>query len=119
MSRRITLSLRWKERVASNETKQLICGHSTTIAIGFATKNASISRPVGWEAESWGYHGDDGRCFTGQNIGRPFGSPFNTGDVIGCGVNFRDHTAFFTKNGVKINGASRIASNRALLTVWT
>ncbi|TWU72496.1 hypothetical protein ED733_001840 [Metarhizium rileyi] len=77
----------------------------TTIAIGFATKAASLSRPVGWEAESWGYHGDDGRCFTGQNIGRPFGPTFNAGDVIGCGVNFRDHTAFFTKNGIKIGTA--------------
>ncbi|KAL7959858.1 hypothetical protein V8C34DRAFT_97504 [Trichoderma compactum] len=71
----------------------------TTIAVGFSTRNAALSRPVGWEPESWGYHGDDGRCFTGQNIGRPFGPVFNSGDVIGCGVNFRDHTAFFTKNG--------------------
>jgi hypothetical protein len=74
-------------------------GISTTIAIGFSTRSASLSRPVGWEPESWGYHGDDGRCFTGQNIGKHFGPVFNTGDVIGCGVNFRDHTAFFTKNG--------------------
>lgn len=75
---------------------------STTIAIGFSSKSASLSRPVGWEPESWGYHGDDGRCFTGQNIGRPYGPTFNSGDVIGCGVNFRDHTAFFTKNGIKL-----------------
>lgn len=77
----------------------------TTIAIGFSTKNAAMSRPVGWEPESWAYHGDDGRCFTGQNIGRPFGPTFTTGDVVGCGVNFRDRTAFFTKNGVKIGVA--------------
>lgn len=75
---------------------------STTIAIGFSTRTAGLSRPVGWEPESWGYHGDDGRCFTGQNIGRNFGPVFSTGDVIGCGVNFRDHTAFFTKNGQMI-----------------
>ncbi|KAL6837819.1 hypothetical protein V8C40DRAFT_230921 [Trichoderma camerunense] len=80
---------------------QIISGKrdDTTIAVGFSTRNAALSRPVGWEPESWGYHGDDGRCFTGQNIGRPFGPVFNSGDVIGCGVNFRDHTAFFTKNG--------------------
>ncbi|KAL7949598.1 hypothetical protein V8C42DRAFT_311370 [Trichoderma barbatum] len=77
----------------------------TTIAVGFSTRNAALSRPVGWEPESWGYHGDDGRCFTGQNIGRPFGPVFNSGDVIGCGVNFRDHTAFFTKNGQMIGVA--------------
>ncbi|KAK2594086.1 hypothetical protein QQS21_008189 [Conoideocrella luteorostrata] len=77
----------------------------TTIAIGFSAKNVSTARPIGWEPESWGYHGDDGRCFTGQNIGRLFGPTFSMGDIIGCGVNFRDHTAFFTKNGVKIGVA--------------
>lgn len=92
---------------------QLYCNHainmfhaneenSATIGIGFSTKTATLSRPVGWEPEAWGYHGDDGRCFTGQNIGRHFGPLYNANDVIGCGVNFRDNTAFFTKNGVKI-----------------
>ncbi|KAM5369583.1 hypothetical protein ACJZ2D_008942 [Fusarium nematophilum] len=76
-----------------------------TIGIGFSTKTATLSRPVGWEPEAWGYHGDDGRCFTGQNIGRHYGPLYNAGDVIGCGVNFRDNTAFFTKNGVKIGTA--------------
>ncbi|KAM0420815.1 hypothetical protein ACHAPT_011345 [Fusarium lateritium] len=76
-----------------------------TIGIGFSTKTATLSRPVGWEPEAWGYHGDDGRCFTGQNIGRHFGPLYNANDVIGCGVNFRDNTAFFTKNGVKIGTA--------------
>ncbi|KAG6038225.1 hypothetical protein E4U41_004418 [Claviceps citrina] len=85
----------------------IVCGKrdDTTIAVGFSTKIASTSRPVGWEPESFAYHGDDGRCFTGQNIGRPYGPEFSTGDVIGCGVNFRDHTAFFTKNGVKLGTA--------------
>jgi hypothetical protein len=71
-----------------------------------------MSRPIGWEPESWAYHGDDGRCFTAQNIGRPFGPTFNTGDVIGCGVNFRDNTAFFTKNGVKIGMPPRFSKQR-------
>lgn len=95
----------------------LIVALSTTIAVGFSTRNAALSRPVGWEPESWGYHGDDGRCFTGQNIGRPFGPVFNSGDVIGCGVNFRDHTAFFTKNGQmlgtclrNVHGAARMSA---------
>lgn len=77
----------------------------TTIAIGFSARGASLSRPVGWEPETWGYHGDDGRCFTGQNIGRSYGPSFTTGDVIGCGVNFRDHTAFWTKNGLMLGSA--------------
>ncbi|KFG81281.1 SPRY domain containing protein [Metarhizium anisopliae] len=86
---------------------QILCGKrdDATIAVGFATKDATMARPVGWEENSWGYHGDDGRCFSGTNTGRPFGPTFSTGDIIGCGVNFRDHTAFFTKNGVKIGVA--------------
>ncbi|RDA93597.1 hypothetical protein CP533_6137 [Ophiocordyceps camponoti-saundersi (nom. inval.)] len=78
---------------------------STTIAIGFSTKATSLSRPVGWEPDSWGYHGDDGRCFSGQNIGRSYGPTFCAGDIIGCGVNFRENSAFFTKNGVKLSVA--------------
>lgn len=74
----------------------------TFIAIGFSSRAASTARPVGWEPESWGYHADDGRCFSGQNIGRPFGPTYSVGDVIGCGVNFRDRTAFYTKNGIKL-----------------
>ncbi|UZP35980.1 hypothetical protein NXS19_003796 [Fusarium pseudograminearum] len=76
-----------------------------TVSIGFSTKAAALSRPVGWEPESWGYHGDDGRCFTGQNIGKHFGPVYNVNDVIGCGVNFKENSAFFTKNGVKIGTA--------------
>ncbi|KYK60437.1 hypothetical protein DCS_01574 [Drechmeria coniospora] len=76
-----------------------------TIAVGFSAKNTSLSRAVGWEPESWGYHGDDGRTYAGQNLGRTYASSFDVGDVIGCGVNFRDHTAFFTRNGVNLGVA--------------
>ncbi|KAG5953836.1 hypothetical protein E4U53_001909 [Claviceps sorghi] len=77
----------------------------TTIAVGFASKNASLSRPLGWEPQCVAYHGDDGRCFTGHNGGQIYGPEFNTGDVIGCGVNFLDYTVFFTRNGVNLGTA--------------
>jgi hypothetical protein len=76
-----------------------------TIGIGFSSKTAPLSRPVGWEPESWGYHGDDGRSFNGHNNGRPYTQPFQPGDVIGCGVNFRNRTAFFTRNGKMLDVA--------------
>ncbi|PHH87303.1 hypothetical protein CDD83_9045 [Cordyceps sp. RAO-2017] len=87
--------------------------NSTTIAIGFSTKDAALSRPMGWEPNSWGYHGDDGRCFSGQNIGRAYGPSFTAGDVVGCGINFRDHTAFFTKNGVYLGVAFHDLINKS------
>lgn len=58
-----------------------------------------MSRAPGWEPNSWGYHGDDGNVFASQNVGKTYGPPFGTGDVIGCGVNFRTGCAFYTKNG--------------------
>lgn len=73
--------------------------NDTTICIGFSSKSVALNRAPGWEPESWGYHGDDGNSFASQNVGKRYGPPFSSGDTIGCGVNFRTGTAFFTKNG--------------------
>ncbi|KAI1878720.1 hypothetical protein JX265_002897 [Neoarthrinium moseri] len=72
----------------------------STICVGFTAKTVSLARPPGWESDSYGYHGDDGNIYNGQNVGKHYGPPFATGDTIGCGINFRTGTAFFTKNGV-------------------
>ncbi|KAI0402184.1 ran-binding protein [Xylaria palmicola] len=81
---------------------------ATTVCVGFVSKNASLARPPGWEQESWGYHGDDGDIYSGGNVGRKYkDTPFTSGDVIGCGVNFRSGQAFFTKNGANLGTAFR------------
>lgn len=72
---------------------------SSSVAIGFSGKDVSLSRPPGWEPDSWAYHGDDGHTFACQSSGRHYGPEFSTGDVIGCGINFRTGNAFFTRNG--------------------
>lgn len=77
----------------------MTCFCSTTIGIGFSGKNVALTRAPGWENESWGYHGDDGHIFASQNVGKHYGPTFSSGDTIGCGINFRTSTAFFTKNG--------------------
>ena len=69
------------------------------IAIGFAGKDASITRAPGWEPGSWGYHGDDGHSFASHNSGKPYAETFGIGDTVGCLVNFRLNHALFTKNG--------------------
>ncbi|KAL8293671.1 hypothetical protein RQP46_000372 [Phenoliferia psychrophenolica] len=92
-------------------------GHSGYIGIGFSHRTVSLSRLPGWEAFSWGYHGDDGRAFCCLGTGENFGPTFTTGDVIGCGVDYSGASpedtwrhaaadthkdggrAFFTKNG--------------------
>lgn len=81
---------------------------TTTVCVGFVTKNVSLARPPGWEQESWGYHGDDGDIYSGSNVGKKYKeTTFSSGDVVGCGVNFRTGQAFFTKNGVNLGPAFR------------
>ncbi|AEO62326.1 uncharacterized protein THITE_2106386 [Thermothielavioides terrestris NRRL 8126] len=72
------------------------------IAIGFASKEASVTRAPGWEPDSWGYHGDDGNSFASQNVGKPYAAQFGTGDTVGCLLNFRLNHALFTKNGQEL-----------------
>ncbi|KAL0942450.1 ran-binding protein [Colletotrichum truncatum] len=78
-----------------------------TIGIGFSAKTVALSRPPGWEPDSWGYHSDDGHCYAGQNGGKAYGPSFTASDVIGCGINFRTGCAFFTKNGRLLGTAFR------------
>lgn len=76
------------------------------IAIGFAGKEASITRAPGWEPGSWGYHGDDGHSFASHNSGKPYAETFGIGDTVGCLVNFRLNHALFTKNGRELRTLS-------------
>ncbi|KFY27615.1 hypothetical protein V493_03394 [Pseudogymnoascus sp. VKM F-4281 (FW-2241)] len=78
-----------------------------SIAIGFSTKDVPLSRPPGWEPNSWAYHGDDGHSYCCQSSGKVYGPTFTTDDVIGCGVNFHTGSAFFTKNGNHLGTAFR------------
>ena len=84
----------------------------SSIGIGFSGKNVALSRLPGWEPDSWAYHGDDGKSFSSQSTGRAYGPPFTGNDVIGCGVNFRNGTAFFTKNGDFLGRTTRGLANR-------
>ena len=76
-------------------------GREGRIGVGFSGAKASLERLPGCEPDSWAYHGDDGKTFFCDSMdgGSPFGPTFSSGDTIGCGVNFMDGTAFFTKNG--------------------
>lgn len=77
-------------------------GQSGYIGVGFSALNVILSRLPGWEANSWGYHGDDGHSFSSQGTGRSYGPTFSTGDIVGCGLDFSCGRAFFTKNGVQL-----------------
>ncbi|KAK8192463.1 CTLH/CRA C-terminal to lish motif domain-containing protein [Phyllosticta paracitricarpa] len=81
-------------------------GKEGLIGIGFSGSKVALHRLPGWEPDSWGYHGDDGYSFCSTSSGKAYGPKFGTADVIGCGINFRTNTAFFTKNGVSLVGAA-------------
>lgn len=77
------------------------------VAVGFSTAKASLERLPGWEPDSWAYHGDDGKTFSGEHNGRSYSQTFTAGDIIGCGINFNTGQAFFTKNGSDLGVAFR------------
>ncbi|CAO3646056.1 unnamed protein product [Cunninghamella blakesleeana] len=81
------------------ETEILSKGEDGYIGIGFFTKTNDLDRLPGWDTDSFGYHGDDGHSFGESGTGSHYGPCFTTKDIIGCGINFDDKTAFFTKNG--------------------
>ncbi|KAI8933594.1 hypothetical protein NX059_009324 [Plenodomus lindquistii] len=77
------------------------------IGLGFSGPKVALSRIPGWEPDSFAYHGDDGQVFSNTTSGKAYGPKFGTLDVIGCGINFRTNTAFFTKNGHMLGIAFR------------
>ncbi|KIY66812.1 SPRY-domain-containing protein [Cylindrobasidium torrendii FP15055 ss-10] len=72
---------------------------SAHISIGLAGPDVALNRLPGWEHDSWGYHGDDGRSFASERDGTLFGPTYGSGDIVGCGLDYTDGRVFFTKNG--------------------
>lgn len=77
-------------------------GTKGQIAIGFTTESFKMRRQPGWEANSCGYHGDDGLLYRGQGKGEAFGPTYTTNDVVGAGINYASQEFFFTKNGAVV-----------------
>ena len=81
------------------------------IGIGLSSGNSTINAMPGWEKETIGYHGDDGRLYNENSKGKRFGPTFGLTDVIGCGVDFNEKTVFFTKNGELVGIVSKKLAN--------
>ncbi|KAL7074000.1 hypothetical protein ACQ4LE_006566 [Meloidogyne hapla] len=84
-------------------------GQDGFMGIGLSEKNVSLNRLPGWDAISYGYHGDDGNFFSSSGKGVEYGPTFTTGDVIGCGLNFVTRQLFFTKNGHHLGVANALS----------
>ena len=70
------------------------------IGVGLASAGYPTTDMPGWKPVSYAWHGDDGQIFRGCGFGTPFSTPWQEGDVIGCGIDFRQAAIFFTRNGL-------------------
>ncbi|KAJ8520333.1 hypothetical protein ONZ45_g2801 [Pleurotus djamor] len=71
----------------------------------FSGPDIKLNRLPGWERNSWGYHGHDGYTYASDREGQTFDAAFQTGDIIGCGIDFTTRRMFYTRNGSFINHA--------------
>ena len=67
--------------------------------IGLTHSSSNLHRAPGWDRGTYGYHGDDGKSFNQRGSGTTYGPTFGANDIIGCGLNLKNRTCFFTKNG--------------------
>jgi len=74
-------------------------GGEPTIGIGLTVEGSQLDRMPGWENNTIGYHSDNGNFYYESGFGYEFGPTFGIDDVIGCGLDLRDMSVFFTKNG--------------------
>ncbi|KAF9670613.1 hypothetical protein SADUNF_Sadunf13G0087100 [Salix dunnii] len=70
-----------------------------------------------WEANSCGYHGDDGNLYHGSGTGEAFGPTFTTSDTVGAGINYASQEFFFTKNGAVVGAVYKDIKGLLLPTV--
>jgi hypothetical protein len=77
------------------------------VAVGLATKSFMKNKRLpGWDNESFGYHGDDGAIFHGQGKQlSEFGPRYGCNDTVGCGLNHKDNSIFYTLNGKMLGTA--------------
>eukprot|EP00397_Hematodinium_sp_SG-2012_P041327 GEMP01045486.1.p1 GENE.GEMP01045486.1~~GEMP01045486.1.p1 ORF type:complete len:453 (+),score=99.90 GEMP01045486.1:153-1511(+) len=83
-------------------------GARGTITIGLTDRSFLLNRQPGWEANSYGYRGEDGKKFLGSSRGEPYGPAFGKDDTVGCGIDYVKGLVFFTKNGVNLGPAGSL-----------
>lgn len=68
---------------------------------------------VGWYNGSWGYRGCDGEVYGEGSKGSNsnYDAKYDQDAVIGCGINFDQHVAFYTKDGVVLGRFSPRTAN--------
>lgn len=81
-----------------------------SVGVGLVSSQQATDRMPGWRnypfAQSFGFHGDDGKCFESANSGRAFDpshpnadTRYDIGHTIGCGYDVTTNEIFYTHNG--------------------
>jgi len=74
-------------RVLYYEARVVDAGEHGFIAVGWCRALfPMVGKQPGWERNSYGFHGDDGRAYHATGWGKLFGPTFSTGDVVGTGL---------------------------------
>ena len=94
---------------------EILCkGAESSIGIGVGERSYPLYRMPGWNINSIGYHGDDGKLYHQNGRGSQFGPTCTEGDRMGCGVDFETDVGygycevFFTKNGQPVGNAVKM-----------
>ncbi|RYP53074.1 hypothetical protein DL768_001851 [Monosporascus sp. mg162] len=87
----------FKDKVYYFEIKIKKATEQGCLAIGFCDDKAPLHMMLGRDSGSWGFHSDNGCLYKRSWKGIPYDMPYAAGDVIGCGVNFAENSAFYTR----------------------
>eukprot|EP01091_Cochliopodium_minus_P008088 TRINITY_DN1798_c0_g1_i1.p1 TRINITY_DN1798_c0_g1~~TRINITY_DN1798_c0_g1_i1.p1 ORF type:complete len:1165 (-),score=271.99 TRINITY_DN1798_c0_g1_i1:41-3277(-) len=105
------------------EMKVLDEGEDNAIGIGLAQISHSLTGMPGWFVGSFGYHGDDGSKFTGEQMGQgsEYGPLYGKDDIVGLGWDQNSDCIFFTKNGkflgVAFEHVSKVTKDKSFYPV--
>ncbi|EME27091.1 SPla/RYanodine receptor (SPRY) domain-containing protein [Galdieria sulphuraria] len=88
------------------EVEILSCdSENVSIAVGLSRRVQDFCKSIGEEPGSFAYRGKDGKIKTHGSVAMNYATPYQQGDVIGCGYLFETRQIFFTKNGVMLGMA--------------
>eukprot|EP00371_Babesia_bovis_P002300 XP_001610947.1 PRY domain containing protein [Babesia bovis T2Bo] len=87
------------------------------VVVGFSERNTRMNRLPGEEDGTVGYRGQYGDFSNGKCKWESYGSSYQMGDVIGCGINYINQCYFFTRNGVYQGDAGKLCHNENFPTI--
>ncbi|CDR94491.1 PRY domain containing protein, putative [Babesia bigemina] len=78
------------------------------VVVGFSDGSYHLNRYPGNDPFSVGYRGENGHVSLGSGKWESYGSAYEQGDTVGCGINYLKQCYFFTRNGKYQGEAGRL-----------